>query len=95
MTVEEWMRMREREAMEKGTAAGIAQGLEQGIAEGMEQGIVRGKAETVLMLLKDCGSIPEDLEQRIRQECEPTVLDRWVKLAASVSAIEEFSSQIS
>ncbi len=45
MTVEEWMRMRERDAIERGTAEGIeqgiAQGMEQGIARRMEQGIVQ------------------------------------------------------
>ena len=102
MTVEEWMRMREREAVEKGTAAGMAQGIEQGIAQGLEQGIaqglergmVQGKAEVVLMLLQDLGCVSDDLEQRIRQECEPAVLDKWAKLAARVATIEEFSSQI-
>ena len=94
MTVEEWMRMREREAVEKGTAAGMAQGIEQGIAQGLERGMVQGKAEVVLMLLQDLGCVPDELEQRIRQECEPAVLDKWAKLAARVATIEEFSSQI-
>lgn len=46
------------------------------------------------MLLKDYGPIPDNLEQRIRHERDSVVLDGWVKLAAKVSTIEEFSSQL-
>ena len=49
-----------------------------------------GKAEAVLILLKELGAVPEQLQEHIMGEKNLEVLTKWVKLAAKSNSIEEF-----
>ena len=49
-----------------------------------------GKAEAILELLEDYGSIPSQLKDTIFSEKNPERLKKWHKLAAKVTSIEEF-----
>lgn len=64
-----------------------------------EEGIATGKLEenieNILSLLNDLGSVPEDLEQRIRSETDYTRLRGWLKLAARAQTVQTFIEQIS
>ncbi len=64
----------------------------EGRAEGRAEGKAEGKAENVLELLKDCGMVPEELQQRILYERNLEVLVRWLKLAARAGSVEEFQN---
>lgn len=59
-----------------------------------QEGMQQAKQEDVLELLEEIGTIPEMLEKQIREQCDMEVLKRWLKLAAKVETIEEFSTSI-
>lgn len=59
-----------------------------------QEGMQQAKQEAVLELLEDIGTIPETLENKIREQYDMEVLKRWLKLAAKVETIEEFSNSI-
>lgn len=59
-----------------------------------QEGIQQAKQEDVLELLEDIGTIPEILQDKIREQCDVKVLKRWHKLAAKVETIDEFLDNI-
>lgn len=54
------------------------------------EGKAEGKAENVLELLQELGVVSEELQNRIMNEKDLTVLTKWIKLAAKAVSIEEF-----
>jgi hypothetical protein len=40
------------------------------------------------------GSIPAELEEKIKEQQDPALLTKWHKLAARVNSIEEFKEKI-
>lgn len=66
----------------------------EGKAEGLAEGIATGKAEAILELLEDYGTIPEELRETILKERDSEVLSRWHKAAAKVESIEEFLAKM-
>ena len=73
---------------------GLQKGIEQGIEEGREEGFAAGKADGILELLEDIGTIPEGVRERITGETDLEVLKKWHKLAAKVESIDEFVSKM-
>lgn len=59
-----------------------------------EEGRQEGMQQAILELLEDIGSIPEALENKIKEQRDGEVLKRWHKLAAKVETIEEFVERI-
>lgn len=64
----------------------FADELEEREKEGRE----KGKAEAVLELLEDLGSIPKEVYDRITGESDLNVLTRWHKAAARAESMESF-----
>ncbi len=89
MTVEEWMRMREEDAVEQGLERGMAQGLERGMAQGMAQGM----SKTILGVLSAKFEVPEKVREAILCQNEISVLDEWVAIAANATSVEDFISK--
>lgn len=58
--------------------------------EGYEEGLKRGKAESILELLEELGSISEDLRKKILSEKSLEVLKGWHKTAAKAESLEAF-----
>ena len=58
--------------------------------QGIKEGLVRGKADTVLLLLSEKGTVSEELEEMIRGERDPERLDSLVKAAARAESVEAF-----
>lgn len=56
----------------------------------LEEGLAKGKAEGILELLGDIGSVPEELSKRIGEEADIEKLRRWLKLAARAESVEQF-----
>lgn len=50
----------------------------------------KAKAESVLILLADLGSVPKDIENRILVEKKEETLNKWLKLAAKAENMDEF-----
>ena len=57
-------------------------------------GKAEGKAEGIIELLTDYGDVPDELKNRILKQLDLEILKKWIKLAARVKSVEEFSSQM-
>lgn len=53
-----------------------------------------GKAESILVLLQEIGSVSDELQNRIMSEKDIQTITRWIKLAAQSETIEEFLSRM-
>ena len=69
-------------------------GLQEGIKEGREEGFTAGKADAILDLLEDIGTIPEEIREKICNEKDSKVLNGWLKQAAKAESIDEFVSKM-
>ena len=69
-------------------------GLQEGIKEGREEGLTAGKADAILDLLEDIGTIPEEIREKICNEKDSKVLNGWLKQAAKAEFIDEFVSKM-
>ena len=69
---------------------------EAGQAAAAEEGEEKAevKAESILELLEELGSVPEELSVRIMSEKNPEVLKRWHRLSARASTPEEFQEKM-
>ena len=83
-----------QEGLEKGIEKGIEEGLEKGMKEGREEGFTAGKADAILDLLEDIGTIPEEIRERIRNEKDCKILNGWLKQAAKAASIDEFVAKM-
>ena len=83
-----------KEGIKEGRKEGKIEGIKEGRKEGRIEGKIEGKIEATLELLEDLGAIPEELEQKIREQKDLDILKKWHKFAASVSGIEEFEEKI-
>ena len=75
--------------MEKGEEIGKEIGKEIGRAEAR-----RGMADIIISFLSDFGTVPGDLEERIRAEKDLEILSVWIKKAARSESIDEFRKNI-
>lgn len=53
-----------------------------------------GRAEMVLEVLQDVGSVPEEICERILMEKDLTVLKRWNRLAVNADTVEQFIQEM-
>ena len=81
------------ELIDHGRAEARAEALAEGRAEGRAEGCAEGRIASLLDILNDLGSIPEELQARFQQVDEET-LKKWVKLAAKVDSIDAFLESI-
>lgn len=51
---------------------------------GVEHGKMLGKAESIMILLKNLGSIPEDIKTKILGQTEMDILDVWQEVKNGV-----------
>ena len=63
---------------------------EEGRETGRIEGKLEGRIEDILELLKEKGTVPEELEKRITSEANVDILKKWLKLASGVKNVEEF-----
>ena len=80
--------------MMEGLEKGIEQGIEKGIEEGREEGFSAGKADAILELLEDIGTIPEEIRKKVCNEKDIKILNGWLKQAAKAESIDEFISKM-
>ena len=83
-----------KDEYEKGLQEGLEKGIEKGIEEGREEGFSAGKADAILKLLEDIGTIPEEIRERIHNEKDSKLLNGWLKQAAKAESIDEFVSKM-
>ena len=64
--------------------------LSIGVEHGKMLGKAEGKAESILILLKNLGSIPEDIKTKILGQTEMDILDVWLVKAARAKSVDDF-----
>lgn len=65
-------------------------GVEEGIIRGKLEGKAEGKAEFVLAFLEELGPVPGELREKVLAERDPTILQRWLKLAVQAKNLDAF-----
>lgn len=89
--VEKWLEERQIKEEDEVIVCELFDQYERkGRAEGLSQGIIKARIEDILELLKDLGTIPGKIQERIFREEDVEVLKRWHKAASKANSIEEF-----
>ena len=96
MTMEEYIR-EEAERRAKLIAPSIAESMAESMAETlakpMAESFAASKvAQSILSLAAELGTIPAEEQQRIAGEQDDETLEKWLKLAARSTTVEEFLS---
>lgn len=100
MTMEEYIREEaERRAklmapsIAESMAETLAETLAKPMAESMAESLAASKvAQSILSLVAELGTIPAEEQQRIAGEQDDETLEKWLKLAARSTTVEEFLS---
>lgn len=82
------------EMIRDGERRGRAIGKEEGRAEGRTEGKAEGKAEDIIELLRELGTVPDELEKTIIGEKNIEVLREWLKKAARAESVAQFQEEI-
>ena len=100
MTMEEYIR-EEAERRAKLMAPSIAESMAETLAKPMAESMAEPMAESlaaskvapsILSLAAELGTIPAEEQQRIAGEQDDETLEKWLKLAARSTTVEEFLS---
>ena len=100
MTMEEYIR-EEAERRAKLMAPSIAESMAETLAKPMAESMAEPLAESlaaskvaqsILSLAAELGTIPAEEQQRIAGEQDDETLEKWLKLAARSTTVEEFLS---
>lgn len=94
MLFQEFLKEERKQGRAEGRAEGLEEGRAEGREEGREEGRVEGIANSIVAILEDKGSIPQNLRDRITQEKDLDVLGQWVKKAALAESVTQFLEQI-
>lgn len=68
--------------------------MQQEREDAWKGGLLQGKASAVINLLKELGPLPEALEQKIKDETDPDILDKWIRLAAKAGSLDDFKKNM-
>ena len=81
------------ESMAETLAKSMAETLAKPMAESMAESLAASKvAQSILSLVAELGTIPAEEQQRIAGEQDDETLEKWLKLAARSTTVEEFLS---
>lgn len=96
MTMEEYIREeaeRRAKLMAPSIAESMAETLAKPMAKPMAESLAASKvAQSILSLAAELGTIPAEEQQRIAGEQDDETLEKWLKLAARSTTVEEFLS---
>ena len=68
--------------------------MQQEREDAWKGGLLQGKASAVINLLKELDPLPEALEQKIKDETDPDILDKWIRLAAKAGSLDDFKKNM-
>ena len=81
------------ESMAETLAESMAETLAESMAETLAESMAASKvAQSILSLAAELGTIPAEQQQRIAGEQDDETLEKWLKLAARSTTVEEFLS---
>ena len=79
--------------MAESMAKPMAESMAETLAESMAESLAASKvAQSILSLAAELGTIPAEEQQRIAGEQDDETLEKWLKLAARSTTVEEFLS---
>ena len=58
------------------------------------EGKAEGKAEDILALLEEAGSVSDELRTRIMEQTDLVILGQWLRLAAKAESVEQFEQNM-
>ena len=62
--------------------------------EAREEGRLEGRGQLVIEMLEEMGSVPEELQEKIRQEKDLNILKKWCRLAMKVENVGQFEREM-
>ncbi|MFR8338912.1 MAG: hypothetical protein ACLVAW_20840 [Eisenbergiella massiliensis] len=62
--------------------------------DGNKAGKVKGRAESILEILEELGTVPEELRRRLLEETDLQRLKNWLKEAIKAASIEDFTENM-
>ena len=81
------------ETLAKPMAETLAKPMAETLAKPMAESLAASKvAQSILSLAAELGTIPAEEQQRIAGEQDDETLEKWLKLAARSTTVEEFLS---
>ncbi|WP_415939801.1 hypothetical protein [Roseburia hominis] len=81
------------ESMAETLAESMAETRAESMAEPLAESLAASKvAQSILSLAAELGTIPAEEQQRIAGEQDDETLEKWLKLAARSTTVEEFLS---
>ncbi len=81
------------ESMAEPLAESMAEPLAESLAKPLAESLAASKvAQSILSLAAELGTIPAEEQQRIAGEQDDETLEKWLKLAARSTTVEEFLS---
>ena len=72
----------------------IAKEKEYSWEDGNKAGKVKGRAESILEILEELGTVPEELRRRLLEETDLQRLKNWLKEAIKAASIEDFAENM-
>lgn len=66
----------------------------EGISLGKAEGFAQGKVSMILGLLRELGTVSEELSSKIYEETDSETLLRWAKLAVKAENLKQFEEQM-
>ena len=72
----------------------IAKEKEYSWEDGNKAGKVKGIAESILEILEELGTVPEELRRRLLEETDLQRLKNWLKEAIKAASIEDFTENM-
>ena len=79
--------------MAESMAETLAESMAETLAKPMAESLAASKvAQSILSLAAELGTIPAEEQQRIAGEQDDETLEKWLKLAARSTTVEEFLS---
>ena len=72
----------------------IAKEKEYSWEDGNKAGKVKGRAESILEILEELGTVPEELRRRLLEETDLQRLKNWLKEAIKAASIEDFTENM-
>lgn len=67
---------------------------EEGNKAGKVKGRVMGRAESILEILEELGTVPEEMRRRLLEETDLQRLKNWLKEAIKAASIEDFAENM-
>lgn len=65
---------------------------EESYEEGRTEGRTEGRAVSIILLLNKKGTLSKETEDKIKNEMDENILEKWLLLAAGSNSISEFEA---